>query len=299
MRRIAAVLAVASVVTTAALTGALPALAAHHAAKATPRFYYLSLGDSLSQGVQPSSSGADVETKAGYPDQLFTALHMGNPFLHLVKLGCPGETTKTMIKGGICTYKLGSQLAQAAAFLKNHAGKVQLVTIDIGANDLNPCVALTDINKIVKCLEKVIPVAVKNLATILATLRAASSAAFRMIGMSYYVPELAGWLKGTKAARTLAKDSIALGQAFNNDLGQVYAKFSVDVADVFNAFQTTDFKDRVILPAFGSVPKDVAYVCFYTWECAPPPRGPNEHANRLGYGVIANAFLTTYLAPPA
>ena len=32
-------------------------------------------------------------------------------------------------------------------------------------------------------------------------------------------------------------------------------------------------------------------VCYYTWECAPKPKGPNEHANVLGYGLIANTFL--------
>jgi hypothetical protein len=36
-------------------------------------------------------------------------------------------------------------------------------------------------------------------------------------------------------------------------------------------------------------------VCSYTWECAPPPVGPAEHANVLGYGVIASTFLKTYI----
>jgi lysophospholipase L1-like esterase len=173
---------------------------------------------------------------------------------------------------------------------------VRLVTIDIGANDLNPCVVLTSLAKLVQCLQKVIPVAVKNLAAILATLRAATRAPVPIIGMNYYVPELAGWLKGTRPARALAKDSIALGRAFNSDLGKVYARFMVPVADVFGAFHTGDFTGRVVLAAFGRVPRDVAYICSYTWECAAPPRGPNEHANRLGYAVIANTFLDTYLS---
>jgi hypothetical protein len=29
--------------------------------------------------------------------------------------------------------------------------------------------------------------------------------------------------------------------------------------------------------------------------CAAPPVGPNIHANRLGYAVIANSFLNVYL----
>jgi len=35
----------------------------------------------------------------------------------------------------------------------------------------------------------------------------------------------------------------------------------------------------------------VAAVCTWTWECAVPPRGPNEHANQAGYAVIARTFL--------
>src|SRR5262249_61383252 len=110
----------------AAMAGGAPALAAPHGATATTaNSFYLSLGDSLAQGVQPNAQGVSVETDQGYPDQLFTALRLGNPTLKLVKLGCPGETTGTMIKGGICTYSLGSQLKQAAAFLHTHRGHVQ------------------------------------------------------------------------------------------------------------------------------------------------------------------------------
>ena len=38
--------------------------------KAVPASYYLALGDSLSQGVQPDMAGANVETRQGYADQL-------------------------------------------------------------------------------------------------------------------------------------------------------------------------------------------------------------------------------------
>jgi len=296
MRRIAAILAVATLATTAAVSAGLPALAAHHGSAAA-KFFYVSLGDSLAQGVQPNSAGTNVETTAGYPDQLFTALRPGNPLLHLVKLGCPGETTATMINGGLCTYKQPSQLAQAVAFLKHHQ-HIQLITIDIGANDLNPCVALPTLPDIVKCLNKVIPVALKNLATIMATLRGATSTPIQIIGMNYYVPQLAFWLKGTPAAKQLAQASITLGQAFGNALAGVYTKFGAQVADVFKAFHTAAFKTMVTLPAFGSVPKDVAELCSLTWQCVAPPRGPNEHANRVGYAIIANAFLQVLLTPP-
>jgi lysophospholipase L1-like esterase len=297
MRRIATTFAVVTLVTTAAMAGAAPALAAHHTTATTPATYYLSLGDSLSQGVQPNKSGQSVETNQGYPNQLFTALHMTNTTLKLVKLGCPGETTATMINGGICTYPTGSQLKQAVAFISKHHASIKLITIDIGANDLNPCVTLTNLTKLVKCLQKAFGVIKTNLATIMATLTAAGGSNLpTTIGMTYYVPELAGWLKGTPAAKALAKDSVALGQGFGSLLSGVYTAFGAKVADVFDAFQSTvPFSKKVNTAAFGRIPLAVAYVCSYTWQCAPPPRGPNEHANILGYGVIANTFLTTYL----
>jgi lysophospholipase L1-like esterase len=296
MRRIAATIAVAAVAATVAMAGGAPAFAAHRASSTTTASYYLSLGDSLAQGVQPNSSGTSVETNQGYPNQLFAALRTANPTLKLVKLGCPGETTGTMINGGICSYSTGSQLAQAAAFLASHKGKVQLVTIDIGANDLNPCLGLPTLNQIVVCLEGVFPKIQTNLTAIMNTLSTASgSGEPPIIGMNYYDPELANWLKGTAAGKALAKASIALAQAFGNLLSGVYTAFGAKVADVFTAFHTTQFGVKVTLPEFGQVPKAVAYICTYTWECAAPPVGPNIHANVLGYGVIANTFLNTYL----
>jgi lysophospholipase L1-like esterase len=293
MRRTAASLVVTALVAASALAGAAPALAAHRSAgTASTKYYYLSLGDSLSQGVQPNSQGVDVETRAGYPDQLFQALRPGNPLLHLVKLGCPGETTHTMIKGGLCSYPDGSQLAQAVRFLKAHQGHVQLVTIDIGANDLNPCVVLKTVAKIAACLSKVVPQTIKNLTTIMAALRGATATPVEIVGMNYYVPELAEWLIGTPAARQIAKAGVLLGKGFGEALAQVYAAFKAPTADVYDAFHTADFNHKVFVPAFGRIPRDVAYVCSLTWECT---KFQNEHANRLGYGVIADAFLTILL----
>src|SRR5215472_6883861 len=295
MRRIAVTIAVVTAVTTAAMAGAAPALAAHKTT--TAHTYYLSLGDSLAQGVQPDKSGNSVETNEGYANQLYTALHSSNPSLKLVKLGCPGETTKSMIHGGICTYSKGSQLKQAAAFLNSHHGQVKLLTIDIGANDILPCVALPTLKKIAQCLSKVFPVLQANLQKIMAALtKAEGSNLPTTIGMNYYDPTLAAWLEGTTAGQALAQASVALAQGFASLLSGVYTSFGAKVADVLTAFQTTaPFTQTVTLGGFGTIPLAVAMICTYTWECTAPPVGPNIHANTLGYGIIANAFLTTYL----
>jgi hypothetical protein len=43
------------------------------------------------------------------------------------------------------------------------------------------------------------------------------------------------------------------------------------------------------------VPLNVAVICQLTYMCVPPPVGPNIHANRIGYSVIAATFAATSL----
>jgi lysophospholipase L1-like esterase len=261
--------------------------------------YYLSLGDSLSVGVQPNAQGVSLPTNQGYADQLYAMLRRDDRDLRLVKLGCPGETTTTLNDGGICGYTgdhrysltadTGTQLAAALKFLRVHRGQVPLITIDIGANDLNKCIALGSISAIAACVPPVLAVIQQNLAKTLAALRAADPRA-TIAGMNYYDPELASWLTGA-AGEAFAEESIPLATALNSTLTADYAQAHAVVADVFTAFRSNDLTDQVYLPGFGMVPENVALICAWTWECAPPPIGPNEHGNAAGYSVIASTFL--------
>jgi lysophospholipase L1-like esterase len=285
-------IALAAAVVAAAITacsGPAPAVGSHvGSATAT---YYLAVGDSLSQGVQPDAAGTSVKTGEGYPDQLYAVLRRGQPTLQLVKLGCPGETTTTMIHGGICRYRGGSQLAAATAFLTVHRGQVSLVTIDIGANDPEDCGTSASLRAMTDCLGTDLPDVTGNLDTILSRLRAAAGPGVEMIGMSYYLPALAEWRNGL-TGRAVAWVSERLAAGYNDLLDRTYATAGVRVANVFGAFETSDFGNRVTVPGVGSVPRNVARICQWTWECAGPPRGPNQHANQAGYGVIAQAFLS-------
>jgi lysophospholipase L1-like esterase len=273
-----------------ATIGACSGPAASHVV-ARPATYYLALGDSLSQGVQPDAAGTSVQTGQGYPDQLYAMLRPSQPTLRLVKLGCPGETTATMIHGGICRYQGGSQLAAAVAFLHAHRGHVTLVTIDIGANDPEECGSWASLSTIVHCVGTEFPAAVSNLDTILARLRAAAGPRVRIVGMSYYLPSLAQWRTGLPG-QAVAWLSERLAADYNDLLDRAYAQSDIRVANVFGAFQTSDFGNAQAVTGVGTVPRNVALICQWTWECAAPPRGPNQHANRAGYGVIARAFLS-------
>jgi lysophospholipase L1-like esterase len=239
--------------------------------------------------VQPDAAGASVETGQGYPDLVYATLLASHPVLRLVRLGCPGETTKTMMHGGICRYSAGSQLAAATAFLRVHRGHVFLVTIDIGANDLEDCGNLPSLTQLASCIGQ-LPKATANVAAILASLRAAAGPGVRIVGMNYYLPALAEWRSGL-LGRATAQLSEKFAVAYDDLLKRAYGQAGITVANVFGAFETTNFGDPVTVPGIGSVPRNVARICQWTWECAPPPRGPNQHANAAGYRVIAGAIL--------
>jgi len=252
--------------------------------------YYLSLGDSLAQGIQPNSRGTSLPTTGGYADRLYALLRREDPMLRLVKLGCSGETSFTMIKGGICHYPLHSQLAEAEHFLREHRGRVSLVTIDIGANDPNSCFIGAPLGQVATCMNSRVRLTVGDLNTILSGLRKAGGAKLPIIGMDYYVPELAGWLRNM-SGKEIAVLSERLVDGYNDLLISAYRRYDARVANVFDAFHSSDFTDKVHLPGIGTVPRNVATICELTWACAKEPRGPNEHANDTGYAIIALAFL--------
>ena len=185
-----------------------------------------------------------------------------------------------MIDGGICSYSLGSQLAQATDFLTTH--RVTLVTIDIGANDIDSCVSATGIDQ--SCLMAGFAAAQANMPTILAALRQAAPSV-RMVAMNYYDPFVVAALKGG-ADVALAQQSVQLGTTFNQLLTAAYLGYGIPVADVEHAFAPLD------LPGLAGLNLAVSAVltCVYSWMCAPAPVGPNIHATPLGYRVIASVF---------
>jgi len=288
VRRVAtlAVLAAAVAMTAPACAAGSPA-ARHNSVKTS---YYLALGDSLSVGVQPDAAGKSLPTAQGYASQLYAVLHAGHPGLRLVKLGCSGETTRTMIDGGICSYPARSQLAEAVSFLHAHRGKISLITIDIGANDPDSCITRASLGAAVSCVTRSFPQTAANLTKIMSSIRSAAGGKVAIIGMNYYVPALSQWRDGPPGQQ-LARLSERLVVGYNSLLTAVYQQFGAKVANVFGAFHSGDFTDRARVPGIGTVPRNVAAICLWTWECAAAPRGPNEHARPVGYGVIALAFL--------
>ena len=260
-------------------------------------FYYVSLGTSLSVGVQPNSSGVLLPSDDGYPDQLFDLIRQDfeagapNRELRLVKLGCPGETLEKMTNGGSCLYLAGSQLDAAVDFLEDNKDKVYLLTIDIGGNDFRNAGCIGDIVD-VDCAKAVSDQIAAGLAAVLAAVNGAADPATTVLGMNYYNPYLASWLDGP-AGRSLATASAQAGVVFNDALNTTYATAGIPVADVYTAFKSDDFStmvDSSLPPPNQTLPLSVANICTFTYMCDPDPVGPDIHANVAGYGLIAQTL---------
>jgi lysophospholipase L1-like esterase len=280
-----------------AIAGLALALPGAAFAKSATARYYVALGDSLSQGQQPDLHGVTRNTAQGYADDLFARERVGIPSLQLVKLGCGGESTTSMLTGHgneadarkfHCHLAGGSQLSAAVRFLRahHHRGEVPLVTIDIGANDVDPCISATNLGT---CVAKGLLTIKLNTLKILQALRHAAPAGTRFAGMTLYDPVLGAYFSPAgSSAQALALASPAILKNVNDELtgADVGAGFrTVDVAGAFASYSTqpTAWEGQTI-------PLNVARVCSWTWACQTPPSGPNIHANKNGYQVIANAF---------
>lgn len=250
-------------------------------AAASARSYYLALGDSLATGYQPDPA---ISPDEGYVARVHRALNHG---LILENLACNGATTATLLSGGgACAYDgADSQLDAAESFLRRH--RVRLITIDIGGNDVNRCAAGDTIDQ--SCVVAAVGTVAVNLGQIVRRLRAAAPGV-RIIGMTYYDPYLAAWLRGP-AGQAVARQSLALTTLLNDVLTGVYTAGDVRVADVATAFATTDLSTPAELPGVGTVPLAVARICTWTWMCAPG-RPADIHPTSAGYAEIAEAFLT-------
>jgi lysophospholipase L1-like esterase len=279
---VASVAALAAVCGTTVLAG--PATADDPVTTEAAPHYYVALGDSLSRGYMPGPG----DTDQGYPDLVYQQLVARDPSLQLVKLGCSGETTQTMIDGGRCTdrYPTGtSQLAVAEQFLRDHPGAVTYLTLDIGANDVTACAAGGSIDA--ACLAQGTATIARNLNTILSGLKAASGSVRPVsVGMAYYDPFLQEWLGGLQG-QLVSLASVTALAGINTAEGVLYASYGFRVADGFTAFHTADFLTRRTVPGYGTLPTAVAYICQYTYMCSQQ----NIHPTVAGYQLLADAFL--------
>ncbi len=241
-------------------------------------------------GEQPTAlHPRGAPTADGFAEDLVALEAQRGEMLGLVRLGCPGETTSGMIRGdGHCYEPPASQLGTAVSFLAAHRDAPGLVTLDIGFNDVNPCLRRGALDQ--PCLDAAIAVLRVQLQTIVRSLRAAGGPRVHLVGVGAYDPYLADWRRGPLGASFAAASERAFARV-NLTMSAVYASFGVPMVQVASAM---DRRDQA--SAGASLAVDASQTCSLTWMCAPAPFGPNLHPNDHGYSVIAEAIAA--VLPP-
>jgi GDSL-like Lipase/Acylhydrolase family len=149
---------------------------------------------------------------------------------------------------------------------------VDLVTIDIGANDV--------------IFGGGVPAIEANLPVILAALRNAVGPGVPIVGMTCHDPFLAFiWFTSFDLGALQAE---ANSHVLNGALEHIYGSFGDPVAEVDQAFSNND---TTIQP--NGLPLDVLRICEWTWTCVVGESCGwsfacfDPHPNAIGYGVIA------------
>ena len=245
--------------------------------------YYVAMGDSIAAGTGASTPANDYVNLV-YQHEL--ALHPG---LQVVNLGCGGATSASVVLGPGCSYATGTQLGDAKAFLAAHPGQVAMLTIDIGANDVDGCLGTGGINT--SCVQSGLTNITTYIPQILNGLRTVDPT-LPIYGMTYYDPFLDQWLTGA-SGQVLAQQSETDAVALNALLTQIYTTAHAATADTAGIFQTTNF---ALTGTYNgtTVPENVALICAWTLMCS----ANNIHPDDAGHAEVALAFEQAIDTPP-
>jgi lysophospholipase L1-like esterase len=240
-----------------------------HQKPGSSKGWYVALGDSLAAGYQPDTGD---HKRAGYVGQVFSTLKDSQPNTKMRTFACSGETSTSLVKGGVCDdYAEGSQLAQARYFLTRHSRSTRLVTLSIGANDVTPCLSDPDTQT---CVLTALGALTKNLDRVIGAVHEAAPNA-RIVTTNYYNPYLAKWF--TDPAQ--AAQTTLLQHLLNSTIKTATKKVHGKTASVARGFHS--YAPHKV----DGVPFNVGAICSLTWMCTKT----NIHPNDAGYAIIAQA----------
>ena len=122
-----------------------------------------------------------------------------------------------------------TQIAAAERFLRAHRGKVGLITVSIGGNDVTMCARQADP---IACVGAAVQAIKKNVTTIAQRLREAAGRKVRIVGITYPDVILGEWI-GENANQELARLSVtAFRDLINPALTKAYSKVGGRFVDV-------------------------------------------------------------------
>ena len=257
-----------------------------------PKRFYVSLGDSYATGYQVlNEAGTEKDnTRNGFPYQVPKLAAKRGYDLKLVNFGCGGATTTSLLEQTApCSNRVfdshswggKTQLAAAEKFLRAHRGKVALVTVSIGGNDVTACARDADP---FSCVAAATQSLKENVTEAAVRLRAAAGKKVKIVGTTYPDVILGAWV-GANPNQSLAQASVVgFKNLINPTLKEAYAAAKGGFADVTAATGAyTPFEQTTTLAPYGVIPQAVAKVCELTYYC----KFRDIHSTTAGYKVIA------------
>jgi lysophospholipase L1-like esterase len=199
---------------------------------------YLALGDSIAFGYNPLVIPANLDKYVGYPEIVSDTLHR-----KVANASCFGESSGSFLVLGApdtgcaqwrATLPLkvsysGTQMQYALDYLRANVKKTDLITIDIGVNDLGVLLASCNFN--LTCASNGLPATLgayaQNLTTIFGGIRATGYTGPIVAVTPYAV----NYNDPIEVSGLLALDGV---------LSQIASAFDVQVADAFAAFFAAD-----------------------------------------------------------
>lgn len=286
-------LAVAAGVVALVRTSGTPSAGAASAAAVPVKLtaFYLDIGGSESLGFQPTGiSGHNGErTNTGYANDLLLREALKGVALQLQQVGCPGDTVQSMLntaQADACYQPPKTQLTTSVAFLQAHPTGQGLVTIDIGSNNIRPCLEADPVNQ--ACVATALAAVKVDLPKILTQLKAAASPTTHFVGLEYSDPFLGYYIKGTDGPTRSAATLVAVDQ-FDTLLGNIYNQHGVTTAAVPTYFDM-NITTPTTVDNVGTLPLNVYEACQLSWFCYGTPFGPDDHPSNAGYSMIAAAI---------
>jgi lysophospholipase L1-like esterase len=270
-----------------------------HASGATPKSFYLSLGDSLAQGYQPGYANGS-ETLHGYSNRVVTDVDKKYR-LTLLNYGCGGATSGSILYTDGCRqdglandgieYPNEPQSVAAIDFIRAHRTHIGLITLSIGWNDFDSCVGNYDPGD---CVGPTLPSMQANLTILAARLRAAAGATAPIVAMTYSDPDLVDWFNGAAGQASAMAWINELRFGVNPAIVKAFGKSKIPVLDITKAYGTYVPWSDVVATSGGPVPYAVEQICKNTWMC----KVGDEDANNTGYAFLASQIATWLLHRP-
>jgi len=275
------------------LAGAGPAAGAR---TTSGPLYYVSLGDSYAAGYQPTSAKGGHATTNGFAYQAARLATAKGYHFTLVNFGCGGATSTSILTATTCLqlgpgaphYPPETQATAAEQFIGAHKGRIGLITVSIGGNDVTACAASATP---IPCVATAVTTIKANLATLLGSLRTAAGPGVRIVGTTYPDVILGDDLSTSPAEQNLAKLSVVAFQSLINPaLAAEYHAVGGEFVDVTAATGAYGpLSATTTLAPYGRIPVPVAKVCELTYFC----QYHDIHPHTAGYAVIARLIVDT------